>query len=114
MKGLGYRFCRLVSRGLKPYFFNLIKGRIVILGYNATFLYEVLGLVYIARTPFFSLNASEAIKIQATFRGHLGRGQWRRAYRVWKRDSRAATVIQRVRERLLRFALVSMTRVLSI
>ncbi|CAM9289945.1 unnamed protein product, partial [Sphacelaria rigidula] len=37
-----------------------------------------------------------AIKLQAAYRGHRGRGEWRRVHRIWKTESRAARRIQKV------------------
>ncbi|CAB1097886.1 unnamed protein product [Ectocarpus sp. CCAP 1310/34] len=37
-----------------------------------------------------------AIKLQAAFRGHRGRGEWRRVHQEWKKNSRAARKIQKV------------------
>ncbi|CAM9124594.1 unnamed protein product, partial [Hapterophycus canaliculatus] len=36
-----------------------------------------------------------AIKLQAAFRGHRGRGEWRRVHREWKKNCRAARKIQK-------------------
>ncbi len=43
------------------------------------------------------LMSDTAIKLQAAFRGHRGRGEWRRMHREWKKNSRAARKIQKVK-----------------
>lgn len=45
-----------------------------------------------------SRSPDAAIKLQAAYRGHRGRGEWRGAHRTWKRESRAARMIQKARK----------------
>lgn len=52
--------------------------------------------MYVCLLVVFGHVDFAAIKIQAAFRGHRGRGEWRKKHREWKKNSRAARRIQKV------------------